>query len=61
MLSCQCWKVEEVVSTVYRGMLIVLDGKGRKGKFCIAVPACKGSLAEAKMVPVTKPVRPGEQ
>eukprot|EP00983_Pelagomonas_calceolata_P070779 1150927-Pelagomonas_calceolata.AAC.8 len=31
--------------------------KGKKGKGYIAVPAYKGSLAEAKKVAVTKPVR----
>eukprot|EP00983_Pelagomonas_calceolata_P116729 1160341-Pelagomonas_calceolata.AAC.8 len=34
---------------------------GRKGKGCIAVPAYAGSLAEAKMVLVTKPVQAGGQ
>eukprot|EP00983_Pelagomonas_calceolata_P124066 1161069-Pelagomonas_calceolata.AAC.2 len=32
-----------------------------KGKGYIVVPAYVGSLAEAKKVPVTKPVRSGEQ
>eukprot|EP00983_Pelagomonas_calceolata_P102793 1158846-Pelagomonas_calceolata.AAC.5 len=34
-------------------------GEERKEKNCLAVPAHVGSLAEAKMVPVTKPVRAG--
>eukprot|EP00983_Pelagomonas_calceolata_P038196 1136703-Pelagomonas_calceolata.AAC.8 len=35
--------------------------KERKGEGHIAVPAYVGSLAEVKEVPVTKPVRSGEQ
>eukprot|EP00983_Pelagomonas_calceolata_P060979 1146613-Pelagomonas_calceolata.AAC.3 len=35
--------------------------KERKGKGFIAVPAYVGSLAEAKKVPVTKPIRSREQ
>eukprot|EP00983_Pelagomonas_calceolata_P022669 713475-Pelagomonas_calceolata.AAC.3 len=43
------------------GFELLVSGCSCVGKGCEAVPAYVGSLAGAKKVPVTKPVRSGEQ